>query len=213
MKLLKIFLFQGILWFTVLMAQEPSKNEENTGKGRNLGIQVKGERSFTGITYMEEIEGTSIMSGKKNEVLDLKKLNANLTTNNNRQVYGKIPGITVWENDGSGIQTAISTRGLSPNRSWEFNVRQNGYDISSDVFGYPEAYYTPPLEAVEKIEIIRGAGALQYGPQFGGLLNYKMKKADSTKPFSVETRQTGGSYNLFNSYNSVVGIYRISIYK
>ena len=107
---------------------------------------------------MNEIEGTSIMSGKKNEVLDLKKLNANLTTNNNRQVYGKIPGVSVWENDGSGIQTAISTRGLSPNLSWEFNVRQNGYDISSDVFGYPEAYYTPPLEAVEKIEIFRGAG-------------------------------------------------------
>lgn len=205
MKPIKIFLFQGILCFAVLLAQEPSKNDENTGKGRNLGIQVKGERSFTGITYMEEVEGTSIMSGKKNEVLDLKKLNANLTTNNNRQVYGKIPGITVWENDGSGIQTAISTRGLSPNRSWEFNVRQNGYDISSDVFGYPEAYYTPPLEAVEKIEIVRGAGALQYGPQFGGLLNYKMKKADPTKPFSVETRQTGGSYNLFNSYNSVGG--------
>lgn len=46
---------------------------------------------------------------------------------------------------------------------------------------------------------------MQYGPQFGGLLNYKMKKADPKKPFLVETRQTGGSYNLFNSYNSVGG--------
>jgi Fe(3+) dicitrate transport protein len=71
---------------------------------------------------MKDIEGTSIMAGKKNEVLDLTKLNANLTTNNNRQVYGKIPGVSVWENDGSGIQTGISTRGLSPNRAWEFNV-------------------------------------------------------------------------------------------
>ena len=31
---------------------------------------------------MKEIEGTSIMSGKKNEVLDLGKLNVNLSTNN-----------------------------------------------------------------------------------------------------------------------------------
>ena len=48
-----------------------------------------------------------------------------------------------------------------PNRSWEFNVRQNGYDISSEVFGYPETYYTPPMEALEKIEVIRGAASLQ----------------------------------------------------
>jgi hypothetical protein len=43
---------------------------------------------------------------------------------------------------------SIGVRGLSPNRSWELNTRQNGYDISSDVFGYP-AYYNPPMEAVE----------------------------------------------------------------
>ncbi|MDX1959406.1 MAG: TonB-dependent receptor, partial [Leptospiraceae bacterium] len=182
--------------------EEPKTNSKQVS---SEGIQIKGDRSFSGITHMKEIEGTSIMSGKKNEVLDLTKLNVNYTTNNNRQVYGKIPGVVVWENDGSGIQTAIGTRGLSPNRAWEFNVRQNGYDISSDAFGYPEAYYTPPLEGVERIEVVRGAGALQYGPQFGGMLNYIMKKADKNRPFAVETRQTGGSYNLFNSYNSVGG--------
>jgi Fe(3+) dicitrate transport protein len=182
----------------------PEKNDKQNDPKKGE-IRVRSERTFSGIKYMQDIEGTSIMAGKKNEVLDLTKLNANLTTNNNRQVYGKIPGISVWENDGSGIQTGVSTRGLSPNRAWEFNVRQNGYDIASDPFGYPEAYYTPPLEAVEKIEIVRGAGALQYGPQFGGLLNYVIKKADPNRPFSVETRQTGGSYNLFNSFNSVSG--------
>lgn len=201
-----VFIFSLLFLLFELHSQESSKKEESQQpKNSESSIQVKGERSFSGITHMKEIEGTSILSGKKNEVLDLTKLNANLTTNNNRQVYGKIPGVSVWENDGSGIQTAISTRGLSPNRSWEFNVRQNGYDIASDVFGYPEAYYTPPLEAIEKIELIRGAGALQYGPQFGGLLNYRMKKADPRRPFAVEFRQTGGSYNLFNSYNSVGG--------
>ncbi|MFM7757614.1 MAG: hypothetical protein ACKO6J_01660 [Crocinitomicaceae bacterium] len=43
---------------------------------------------------------------------------------------GKVPGISIWENDGSGIQTSVAARGLSPNRSWEFNVRMNGWDIS-----------------------------------------------------------------------------------
>ncbi len=95
---------------------------------------------------------------------------------------------------------------LSPNRSWEFNVRQNGYDIAADPFGYPEAYYNPQLQAVQRIEIVRGQGSLQYGPQFGGLINYILRNgSDINKPFQFETQQTAGSNNLFNSYNAIGG--------
>jgi Fe(3+) dicitrate transport protein len=108
----------------------------------------------------------------------------------------------VWESDGSGIQTGIATRGLSPNRSWEFNMRQNGYDISSDVFGYPEAYYTPPADAVAKIEILRGASSLQYGPQFGGMINYVFDSAPAINGSKTKIRQSFGSYGLFNNFIS-----------
>lgn len=157
------------------------------------------------ITRLNKIEGTDIFSGKKNEVILVGSSSADLSTNNSRQLFAKVPGVSIWENDGSGIQTGIATRGLSPNRSWEFNVRQNGYDISSEVFGYPEAYYTPPSESLERIEIVRGAGALQYGPQFGGLLNYVTKKQLGSKPISIESAQTIGSYGLYNSYNALGG--------
>lgn len=132
---------------------------------------------------MPDLKNNVIYTGKKNEVIQLNRLNADLSTNNTRQVFAKVPGMSIWENDGSGIQVGVATRGLSPNRSWEFNVRQNGYDISSEVFGYPETYYTPPMEALEKIEVIRGAASLQYGPQFGGLLNYRIKKEIQLKDF------------------------------
>ena len=118
------------------------------------------------MSRLPSIQGTDIFSGKKNEVISIGASTADLSTNNSRQLFGKVPGLSIWENDGSGIQTGIATRGLSPNRSWEFNVRQDGGDISSEVFGYPESYYTPPTEAIDKIELVRGAGALQYGPQF-----------------------------------------------
>jgi Fe(3+) dicitrate transport protein len=151
------------------------------------------------------LEGTRINAGKKNEVINLNALNADLSSNNYRQIMAKVPGVSIWESDGSGIQTSISTRGLSPNRSWEFNVRQNGYDISSEAYGYPEAYYTPPTEALDKIEVIRGAASLQYGTQFGGLLNYITKKCLGDKPFQFETQQTIGSYGLYNAYNAIGG--------
>jgi Fe(3+) dicitrate transport protein len=156
-------------------------------------------------TFLGPIQGTNIYSGKKNEVIHLNQLDADLSSNNYRQIMAKVPGVSIWESDGSGIQTSVSTRGLSPNRSWEFNVRQNGFDISSEVFGYPEAYYTPPTEALEKIEIVRGAGSLQYGAQFGGMMNYVTKKYLGNKPFSFESQQTIGNYGLYNAYNSIGG--------
>jgi Fe(3+) dicitrate transport protein len=123
-----------------------------------------------------------------------------------RQVMAKIPGIHIWESDPSGIQIGIAARGLSPNRSWEFNIRQNGYDIAADPFGYPEAYYNPQLQAVQRIEVVRGQGSLQYGPQFGGLVNYILRNgSEINKKIEFETQQTVGSNALFNSFNAIGG--------
>lgn len=62
----------------------------------------------------------------------------------------------------------------------------NGCDISSEAFGYPEAYFTPPAEALDKLEIVRGAASLQYGTQFGGLMNYVTKSQSETKHFLLK---------------------------
>lgn len=169
-------------------------------------ITVVGRYSKSDIQQMPEIVGTSIYAGKKNALIVLDNVNGNVVTNTMRQVVAKIPGIQIWESDGSGIQIGIAARGLSPNRSWEFNVRQNGYDIAADPYGYPEAYYNPQLQAVQRIEVVRGQGSLQYGPQFGGLVNYILRNgSEINKPFEFETQQTIGSNGLINTYNAVGG--------
>lgn len=179
-------------------------NEDTTKTIKLKEVNVVDSKKRSIEQMPAEKEGI-IYSGKKTEVIVLNKINADLSINNTRQIFSKIPGVNIWENDGSGTQVAVSTRGLNPNRSWEFNVRQNGYDISSEVFGYPEAYYQPPMEALEKIELIRGASSLSFGPQFGGLLNYVIKSGNKDKAIELESRQTVGSYNLFNSYNAIGG--------
>lgn len=156
---------------------------------------------------MPETKDNVLFSGKKNEVLKLSNINGNLTNNNAREIFARIPGVTVWENEGSGLQINVGVRGLSPNRSWELNTRQNGVDISADVFGYPEAYYNPPLEAVETIQMVRGGASLQFGPQFGGMLNYVLK-TEKNKPFSFETQNTAGSFGLVSSFNAIGGKYK-----
>ncbi len=168
-------------------------------------VTIIDHQSLGGVDRMPAIKENVIYAGKKNEVIQLDRINADLSTNNTRQIFAKVPGMSIWENDGSGIQVGIAARGLSPNRSWEFNMRQNGHDISADAFGYPESYYNPPMEALSRIEVVRGAASLQFGPQFGGLINYQMKKGHPNKAFSFESSQTVGSYGMLNTYNAIGG--------
>jgi len=167
-------------------------------------VQAEKDNSF-GISRMHNIEGTAIYAGKKSEAVYVGDLNANLAANNSRQIFSKVAGINIFENDGSGSTIGIGGRGLNPNRVSNFNTRQNGYDISADALGYPESYYTPPTEAVERIEILRGAASLQYGTQFGGMINYKFADAPLNKKIAGNFRQTGGSFGFLNSFNQLCG--------
>jgi Fe(3+) dicitrate transport protein len=169
------------------------------------GVEIATERVLLPVHRLPNVHGNILVAGKKNEVIELSKSSADLAAVNQRQIFARVPGLMIWENDGSGIQIGIAARGLSPNRSWEFNTRQNGYDISPDVFGYPEAYYTPPMEAVERIEFLRGSASLQFGPQFGGMVNYVLKSGHGSRPFFYESRQSVGSYGLFSTYNAIGG--------
>ena len=157
-----------------------------------------------GVTRLRSIEGTAIYAAKKNEVILMDQSVVNKSTNNSRQVYARVPGLNIWESDGLGLQLEIGVRGLSPQRTSNFNTRQNGYDISADALGYPESYYTPPSEAINQIQIVRGASSLQYGTQFGGLLNFVLKTGVD-KPLETVLRQSMGSFSLINTYLSLGG--------
>jgi len=157
------------------------------------------------VSPLRGVDGVGIYESKKSEVLLLKNMTVNVASNNARQIYAKVSGIHVWDGDGAGSQLSIGARGLSPNRTSSFNTRQNGYDIAADALGYPESYYTPPLDGVERIEIVRGAGALQYGTQFGGMLNFVMQSAPTDVPFTAAAKQTIGSYGYVQSFATVGG--------
>ena len=155
------------------------------------------------IRRMKDFEETSVFAGKKNEVILLELSMANLASNNARQIYNQIPGLNIYQNDDAGLQLNIGGRGLDPNRTSNFNTRQNGYDISADALGYPESYYTPPAEGLSEIQILRGAASLQYGTQFGGLINFIIKRPNLDKKLELITRNTIGSNNLFTNFTSL----------
>ena len=209
MRSIFIYIFLSVNCF--IFSQNDSLKTDSLKKKGNKNIDLtevevvsEKDNSF-GISRLNNVEGTTIYAGKKSEAIYLQDLNANLAANNSRQVFAKIAGINIFENDGSGATIGIGGRGLNPNRISNFNTRQNGYDISADALGYPESYYTPPTEAIERIEILRGAAGLQFGTQFGGMINYKFAEAPKDKKISAKFRQSGGSYGFINSFNQLSG--------
>ncbi len=166
---------------------------------------ITDKKEGEGVGTLRNVEKFGIYGGKKSEIVRLESVVGNVASNNPREIFKGISGLNIHENDGAGLQLSIGGRGLDPNRSANFNTRQNGYDISADALGYPESYYTPPVQALDRIEVVRGAASLQYGPQFGGLLNFIFKEGREDKPFHFTAENTYGSNQFINSFTSVDG--------
>ncbi|MEO6722853.1 MAG: TonB-dependent receptor [Ferruginibacter sp.] len=207
LKLLATFF---VLFFYVSFCHAQAGKKKNVKKD-SLNIEmldtviVNAWLKASVASYMPDVEGTKIYSGKKTNSVMLSDKTNGLPLNLGRTALARIPGLNMWEMDGAGTQLNIGSRGTDPHRSIEMNMRQNGYNTNSDVFGYPENHYSVPLQAIHEVQLVRGSAALQFGPQFGGMMNYKIKQGDSAKPFSLEAEQTVGGNNLYNAFTSVGG--------
>lgn len=170
-------------------------------------VFVQSEISNNGVlaSSLENVQIAAIFEGKKTELINMNQIMSNKSNAQARQIFSRVPGLNIWENDQSGLQLSIGGRGMNPNRTAHFNTRINGYDMAADALGYPENYYTPPMEFVDRIEIVRGAASMQYGPQFGGMVNFKLKSGHDTIPFLIHARLFGGTYGFMNAFTSMQG--------
>lgn len=180
-----------------------AQQQKDTMKVNVAEVLVKDQSEKMSFMRLRNVESDAIYASKKSEVIILSELNANTASNNARQIFSKVAGLNIFENEGAGLQLGIGGRGLNPNRVSNFNTRQNGYDISADAHGYPESYYTPSAELIERIEIVRGAASLQYGTQFGGFINFKLKKAKEVEGLQISQKNTLASFGLFTSSTNI----------
>lgn len=85
-----------------------------------------------------------------------------LSTN---EVFRRVPGMTVREEDGMGMRLNIGIRGFNPSRSRLVLVTEDGVPVVVSPYGEPEMYYSPPIERVERLEVRKGPEVLTDGPQ------------------------------------------------
>ncbi len=84
-----------------------------------------------------------------------------------------VPGVNIQEEEGLGLRANIGVRGLDPDRSRTVLVLEDGVPVALNPYGEPELYYTPPIDRMERIEIVKGSGSVLFGPQtVGGVINY-----------------------------------------
>lgn len=109
----------------------------------------------------------------------------NILPTSGSEVIKKISGVHISEEEGLGLRINLGIRGLDPDRARTVHVLEDGIPVSLAPYGEPEMYYTPSIERISSIELLKGSGSILFGPQtIGGVLNY----ITSDPPQNEETK-------------------------
>ncbi len=149
---------------------------------------------------LPDVSGTRICAGKKATQTMLSKIPV-VVNNNHRQAFSQLPGLLISEMNNHSIMN-INYRGIGdPHESQDLLTLKDGIPIGVDRLGYSTTYYVPPFESVERVELIRGGGALLYGPQPGPVLNYVTYDTPTQEGWHGSTSHTAGSFGTYSAFN------------
>lgn len=132
------------------------------------------------------------------------RLTAPLTSN---EVLRKVTGVNVVDEEGAGLRLNISIRGLDPDRSRNVLMLEDGVPIALGPYGEPEMYFTPSIDKMSGIEILKGSGQILYGPQTtGGIVNFFTADPPSQEITRIKiSGAKGGFFSGFGTYGNTIG--------
>lgn len=91
----------------------------------------------------------------------------------NHEALSKIPGVDSVDDDGMARHSNVSVRGSPARRSRKVLMMEDGMSINFSAYLDPSTHYTPPVERLESIEVLRGATVL-HGPLTNhGIINFR----------------------------------------
>ncbi|MBL8166570.1 MAG: carboxypeptidase regulatory-like domain-containing protein [Acidobacteria bacterium] len=135
------------------------------------------------------------------DVIDARTLEISRPFNFN-EALRKAPGVYTRDEEGFGLRPSIGLRGLDPNRSAKVLLMEDGVPLGHAPYGDTDAYYHPPIERYNGIEVLKGSSQIAHGPNtLGGAINYLTPVPPKT--FSGSLTLLGGSRNYFNGYGNV----------
>jgi len=156
-----ISLFKKLFLFSLYLSIYASAYATDTVNYTFPTVNIIGEKA----TAIDYIPGT---------VNIVNKSTINLSRSiNGTQVFETIPGLNIVDEEGVGLRMNLSIRGLDPDRSRSILVLEDGMPTAIAPYGEPEMYYTPLMDRMSTVEILKGSGSIIYGPQtIGGVINF-----------------------------------------
>ena len=116
-------------------------------------------------------EGVNNITGSAT-YLDIADLRVHAVSDINSALR-RVPGVYVRPEDGYGNFPNISLRGIDMGRSSKVTIMEDGILAAPATFSAPSAYYSPTLERMSGLEVIKGSSQVKYGPHTtGGVINY-----------------------------------------
>jgi len=115
------------------------------------------------------------------------------------EVMRRIPGVQSSDSagtSGSAIALNIGVRGLTGRFSPRSTVLLDGIPLSVAPYGQPQLSFAPlSLNNIESIDVIRGGGAVRFGPQnVGGIINFKTRSIPASEGISGDASVRYNSY-------------------
>ncbi len=108
----------------------------------------------------------------------------------------QVPGVFPRDEEGTGARPNIGIRGLNPTRSTKVLLLEDGIPLAFAPYGDNATYYHPPIERFERIEVLKGAAQVRFGPQtIGGVINYITPAAPDE--FMARVSAQGGNRDAF----------------
>jgi Fe(3+) dicitrate transport protein len=123
-----------------------------------------------------------------------------------QELLEMVPGVNGYADDGFGnSRLGIGIRGLNPRRSSRVLLLEDGVSIQPAVYIYSNAYYNPPAERIDAVEVIKGSAAIRFGPQtMGGVINYTTRRPAGLRHLANQlTVGTNGYYSLFSEWRGL----------
>ncbi|MCU1293360.1 MAG: TonB-dependent receptor, partial [Bryobacterales bacterium] len=107
-------------------------------------------------------------------------------------VIGEDSSVYVRSRGANGTQVDFSIRGASFEQTL---MLLNGIRINDEQSAHYNSDFAIPLDAVDHVEVLRGAGSTLYGSDAsGGVINFVTEPVADSKPLELTVRGDGGSF-------------------
>jgi len=116
----------------------------------------------------------------------------------------RVPGIKIFDETGTGALPQISVRGLYESRSGRIQALSDGIPLALAPYGQTGLSLFPmTMATVDRVDIVRGGAAVQYGPNnVGGVINFISKPIPREWQTTLQEKTTfnAGGRQLWDTY-------------